>query len=123
MLVVSLEGVVASSLVVLQQKTPGLLADLFERGEEPDVQDLFSIGPIETFDESILIGFPRLDVLDLDPVLVSPGAKLRSQKLGSVVDPQDLRKLRSARSCSKTRRIRSPVMDVSTSIATASRLK
>ena len=50
------------------------------------VQHFFPISAVETLNESVLIGFARLDKLDFDSLIFGPIFQVATGKLRSVVD-------------------------------------
>ncbi len=64
----------------------GDLAHLLEGVEEIRIEDLFTEAPIESFDEGVLIGLPRLDVADRNAPRRAPVDKSLGRELGPIVD-------------------------------------
>ena len=57
-------------------------------GHEPiGVGDLLAVGPVEPFDEGVLHGVARLDVVPGNPVPVAPVDKDLGCQLGAIVEP------------------------------------
>src|SRR5690606_10646905 len=51
------------------------------------IQNLCSIASVESFNKSILYGFPRLNVSNLNSVFVTPISESRTSKLRSIISP------------------------------------
>jgi hypothetical protein len=54
--------------VVGRQPGGGHVTHLGQRGEEPGIEHLGAVGPVEALDEGVLARLPRLDVMQADPV-------------------------------------------------------
>ncbi len=67
------------------------LSDLIEGLEYIGIQHLGAICPIESLDESILIGFSRLDIAQFDLALSTPRRKALRDEFGTIVEPKRLR--------------------------------
>ena len=52
-----------SFFVVFEHPSPGDFANLIEISEQPGTQHFASVGPIEAFNECVLIRFSRFDVI------------------------------------------------------------
>lgn len=77
-----LQGVMRPLHAVLNQPLIPDLADIVEGVEEIDIRHLFvPIGPIEPFDDRILIRRPGLNVLNVPPNLRRPGDHLATEEL------------------------------------------
>src|SRR5690606_13489652 len=72
---------------------PRCLTDLLKAGEQMHVQHFLAEGPVEAFDEGVLVWLARLDVLDGYAIGFEPLDKGLAQKLRAVVAANDLRQL------------------------------
>ena len=80
------QRVVRTNLVVLSDPVPGHFPDFIQGEEQPGVQDLFAVGPVQKHDQSILVGLSGLDELQRHASISSPVRKVGSQELRAVVD-------------------------------------
>ena len=78
-------------LVVLEHPGPGEFTHLLEVAEQPGVEQLLTIRAIESFDVGVLIGFPRLDIVNDDAVLLAPVDEGITKELWPVVGTQHIR--------------------------------
>lgn len=72
-------------LVVALHPLPTDLPYLVQILEEPGIQYLVTVRPVEALDEGVLVGLARLDVPDLDPVILAPAHKDLAQEFRPVV--------------------------------------
>ena len=74
-----------SLLVVLEHPGPSHFPDLIQIPEQPSIEYLCAVGPVEAFDIGVLVWLSRLDVTDLDVVLLTPVYERLAGQFGSVV--------------------------------------
>lgn len=67
------------------------LPDLGQRGEDPRVEHLGAVRLVEALDNGVLVRFPRLDVMQQDPVRLTLGSQRRRDQFRAVVTPQPCR--------------------------------
>ncbi len=80
-----------SFFVVFEYPCPGDFTHFIKISEQPRIQNVISIRTIEAFDKRILIWFSRFDVIEHDAVVFTPADKDFTQKIGPVVDSQNIR--------------------------------
>ena len=77
-------------LVVLLHPLCTDLPHLIQRLEYIGIEHFVSIGPIEPFDEGILIRLARLNISERDPTVDAPARKAVGQELGPVIQSNRL---------------------------------
>ncbi|KRG79135.1 hypothetical protein ABB30_01645 [Stenotrophomonas ginsengisoli] len=80
-----------SLFVVIDHPPVGGFAYIVETGVEISVENFFTEGAIEAFDEGVLIVFAWLDVLQSYPIGLEPAGEYFPQKFRPVVRPYNLR--------------------------------
>jgi len=68
-----------------------LSPDLIQRLEYIGIERFVSIGPIQPFDEGILIRLVQLNVLERDPAVYAPGGRAVGEESQAVVEVNRLR--------------------------------
>jgi hypothetical protein len=79
------EGIGWSVLDVVDHEAPGGFADVFEAGEQMDVEDFLAVGPVEALDVGVLVRLAGLDLLDGHTVRFRPLHKRIAEQLRPVV--------------------------------------
>ena len=72
-------------LIVLLHPLCTDLPHLIQRLEYIGIEHFVSIGPIEPFDEGILVRLARLNISERDPAVGAPARKAVGQELGPVI--------------------------------------
>jgi len=73
-------------LVIVDSPAVRAFTHFIKVTKQVQAQELFTVRTIESFDIGILIRLARLNVLDRNPGLLSPGHKVTAKELGAVID-------------------------------------
>ena len=80
-----------SFFVVFEHPVPGDFSDLVQIPEQPSVQNLIPIGPIESLNIGILIRLSWFNVINENTVLLAPIGEHTAEKFRAIVCSQYVR--------------------------------